>query len=162
MSEWNLRMMSLAKFVSCWSKDPSTKVGAVISDKDNRIISVGYNGFAKGVEDTKDRLNNRDIKYSMVIHAEDNAILFAKRDLTDCRLFVYPLFTCSRCAAKIIQSGIKYVYYPEGADTNERRWVSEYDLAKEQYDDAEIVYKPINLGVKEEKLNALVLSAYQN
>jgi len=66
----------LTAFIAQWSKDPSTKVGAVIIDPRNkRIISTGFNGFPVGVENTTDRLGTREIKYKMVVHAETNALM---------------------------------------------------------------------------------------
>jgi dCMP deaminase len=105
---WDLRFLDLAKLVSTWSQDPSTKVGAVITDSDNRIVSIGYNGFPKGIKDDE-RLDNRDLKYKMVLHAEENAILFAKQSLIGCTIYTYPMLPCSNCCAKIIQVGIKNI-----------------------------------------------------
>lgn len=107
---WNRRFLELASFISNWSKDPSTKVGAVIVDQNRRIISTGYNGFPIGVSDDFERLENREFKYKAILHAEENAIMFAKRDLSNCSLYVSSLPPCSHCASLIIQSGIKNVY----------------------------------------------------
>ena len=107
---WNRRFLELASFISNWSKDPSTKVGAVIVDCNRRIISTGYNGFPIGVSDNQERLENRDFKYKAILHAEENAIMFAKKDLSRCSLYVSSLPPCSHCASLIIQSGIKNVY----------------------------------------------------
>lgn len=112
-SVWDKRFMELAMYISEWSKDPSTKVGAVIVDENRRIVSTGYNGFPRGVVDSKERLENRDIKYRMVLHAEENAIMFAKQNLQGCSLYVTTMPPCSHCAALIIQSGIKHVYAPK-------------------------------------------------
>ena len=104
---WDKRFLSLAQHIANWSKDPSTKVGAVIVDQNRRIVSTGYNGYPKGVDDTIDT-DEREIKYKKVIHAEKNAILFAKQDLTGCTLYVthHP---CSQCAGYILQAGISRV-----------------------------------------------------
>ena len=75
--KWDLRLLGLAKHVAEWSKDPSTKVGAVIADQKHRVLSLGFNGFARGVKDLAQRLDDRETKYDMIIHAERNAILFA-------------------------------------------------------------------------------------
>lgn len=129
---WNKRFIDLAEHISKWSKDPSTKVGAVITDNKKRIISVGYNGFAKGVMDTEERLNNRELKYPMIIHAEKNAILFSKQDLEGCNLYTYPLFMCCPCAALIIQSGIKKVIYLKSGENNDR-WKEPIPLVKQMF-----------------------------
>lgn len=105
--KWHIRFLELARFISTWSKDPSTKVGCVIA-KENKIISIGYNGFAQGVQD--DPHLSRNEKLMKTIHAEENAILFSKQDLEGCILYVYPFDPCSTCVAKIIQSGIKTIF----------------------------------------------------
>lgn len=105
---WSERFLDLASYIAEWSKDPSTKCGAVIT-RGNKIISLGFNGFPSGVLDYDARLNDRELKYKMVIHAEVNALLFAKGDLSDCTLYVVPMPPYSRCAAQIIQAGIKKI-----------------------------------------------------
>ena len=57
--KWDLRLLGLAEHVAQWSKDPSTQVGAVIADKKHRVLSLGFNGFARGVRDLAERLENR-------------------------------------------------------------------------------------------------------
>lgn len=79
--KWDNRFMDMAFLVSRWSKDPSTKVGAVIVDQNNRVVSVGYNGFAKWGNDSKERYDDRNFKYKGVIHAEENALLFANQSV---------------------------------------------------------------------------------
>ena len=62
LSKWDERFIELARLVAAWSKDPSTKVGAVIVRPDRTVASVGFNGFARGVDDTEERLNDRALK----------------------------------------------------------------------------------------------------
>lgn len=110
-SSWQSKYLGLAQHISTWSKDPSTKVGAVVVNKDQQILSIGYNGFPRGIEDDH-RLNNRDEKYKLVVHAEMNAIYNATHNgvsLNNSVLYVHGLPVCSDCANGIIQSGIKYV-----------------------------------------------------
>lgn len=107
LGKWDRRFLGLAAHVAKWSKDPSTQVGAVIAN-DKRVVSLGFNGFPQGLSDDH-RLHDRETKYSMVLHAEENALLFASSDLTGNTIYVYPLPPCSRCAAKIIQTGITRV-----------------------------------------------------
>lgn len=104
--KWHRRFLGLADHISSWSKDPSTKVGAVIVRPDRTIVSVGYNGFPRGVLDDDSRYSDREVKYQMVVHAEINAILTANQSLKHCTLYVSPLNPCPQCAAAIIQSGI--------------------------------------------------------
>lgn len=109
MNKWDKRGMELAKQISNWSKDPSTQVGAVIMDMKHRVVATGFNGYARGVKDCEDEKKNREIRLLKTIHAETNAIVFSKTDLTDCTMYVYPFHPCTACAALIIQSGIKRV-----------------------------------------------------
>lgn len=131
---WKERFMSMAKQTASWSKDPSTKVGAVIVDKNNRVISTGYNGFARGIKDLDERLNNREEKYKFILHAEENAILFAKQDLSDCSIFIYGLPPCPHCASLIIQTGIKEIFTVKREIPE--RWVNDMNLSKQLLEEA--------------------------
>jgi dCMP deaminase len=122
--KWDYRFLDLAELVSSWSKDPSTKVGSVIT-KGNRVISLGYNGFPCQINDDK-RLENREEKYKIIIHAEQNAMLFAKGDLEGCTIYTYPFMPCSTCASIIIQSGIKRVVSYKNVPA---RWKENFDLS---------------------------------
>jgi dCMP deaminase len=66
--KWDCRFLEMAELVGSWSKDPSTKVGAVIVDKDRRIVSTGYNGFPQGIADRSELLNDREKKYKLIVH----------------------------------------------------------------------------------------------
>jgi len=109
MVKWDHRFLDLADRIAAWSKDPSTKVGAIIVRPNRTLCSVGYNGFPRGVEDTEERYEDRETKYQMVVHAEINAILTAEEELKAYTLYVSPLHPCPQCAAAIIQVGIKRV-----------------------------------------------------
>lgn len=135
MNKWDKNFLELAKTVSTFSKDPSTKVGAVIVDNDNRVISIGYNGFPKGVKDDH-RLDNRDLKYDMVVHAEANALLFANAPTKGCTIYTWPFQPCSRCASLIIQAGVQRVVSVENEET---RWVSNFQLAHDMLTEARVV-----------------------
>ncbi len=131
--KWDLRFLELAKHISTWSKDPSTQVGAVIVDKRNRVISTGYNGFPRGVKDSPERLNDREVKYSMVIHGEINALLFATQPLEGSTLYLWPFLSCSKCTAIIINAGVKRVVAPENDNP---RWNDSIKLSQELYFEA--------------------------
>jgi hypothetical protein len=75
LDKWDLRYIAIAREASSWSKDPSTKVGAVVADKERRVVALGYNGFARKIEDADEKLAKRELKYEMVVHAEVNAVL---------------------------------------------------------------------------------------
>lgn len=117
-SHWHRRFFALARHIATWSRDPSTQVGAVIVRPDRTIASVGFNGFPRGVDDVPARYADRPTKYSMVVHAEANAILNAHGPVAGCTLYS-TLMTCNECAKLIIQSGIRNVVAP--APTHERR-----------------------------------------
>jgi len=109
LDHWDHRFLGLARYIAGWSKDPSTQVGSVIVDSMHRIVATGFNGLPSGVEDTIERLHDRSIKYDMVVHAERNAIIDAKCDLSGSTLYVWPIMPCSVCAAMIIQTGVSEV-----------------------------------------------------
>lgn len=108
MTDWNQRFMDLAHHVAGWSKDPSTKVGAVIVNDKKQVLSMGYNGFPRGVYDCKERYNDRPTKLLFVAHAERNALDNAHADVDGATLYS-TLYPCSECAKGIIQRGIKRV-----------------------------------------------------
>jgi len=137
--KWDKRFIDLAKHFAKWSKDPSTQVGAVIFDKDNRIISVGYNGLPAGVSDVG--LEDRDRKYKTIIHAEMNAIIFANRSLDGCQIATWPFMPCSNCSSAIIQSGIVRCVYPKATGERAIRWQESFNLSKSQFDEAGVVTK---------------------
>jgi dCMP deaminase len=111
VERWNQHWMKIAQETSKLSKDPSTKVGAVIVTADNRQCSIGYNGFASGVPETEEMWENREIKYRYEpIHAEENALLNCPFDTKGCKLYVTHR-PCHKCMPRIINSGITHVIY---------------------------------------------------
>ena len=125
--KWDLRFIELAHHISSWSKDPSTKVGCVVVGADREIRSTGFNGFPRGIDDSMERLENREEKYNLICDAEENAIMHAARigvSLKDCTAYVtWP--PCTRCARSLIQAGIVEVVYAGGKDIPER-WVEDF------------------------------------
>lgn len=113
---WDVVMMRMAFVIASMSKDPSTKVGAVLVSPDRTRISVGYNGFPRQIPDKVQWWENREAadteftKYDLVRHAEMNAITQAKTDLTQWTLYVthHP---CLECAKNIVAEGIARVIY---------------------------------------------------
>lgn len=137
--KWDKRFIKLAAHIADWSKDPSTKCGSVITEG-KRIVSLGFNGFPQGVSDHDDRLNNRGVKYKMVLHAEVNSILFANKDLSGCTIYVAPMPPCSRCAAQIIQAGIKRIVTVKPSEDALSRWKEDFDIAGEMYKEAGVEF----------------------
>jgi len=93
------------------SKDPRTKVGAMILRPDLSFVSIGYNGFPSGFPDKEEFWSDRDIKNAIVIHAEENAIDYARGSDLDGTILICSHYPCPRCAAKIVKRKIKHVYY---------------------------------------------------
>ena len=112
MDKWHIRFLRMTlNEVAQWSKDPKEKVGCVIVSPDRREVAFGYNGFPKGIADSDDRLNDQDKKTALTVHAELNAILNARRDLTGWTLYTTKA-PCLACAKAIIQAGIGQVVGP--------------------------------------------------
>ncbi|MEX0598332.1 MAG: dCMP deaminase family protein [Candidatus Paceibacterota bacterium] len=134
VEKWDLRFLQLAKNVATWSRDPSRQVGSVIVRSDKSIVSLGYNGFARGVNDTTERYENRDQKYELIVHAEVNAVISSRQSVDACTLYS-SLYPCSRCAAIIINSGIKRVvsYKPPENDSKVN-----FDLTTTQFNEAQL------------------------
>ncbi len=109
---WDRYFLTIAAQVAEASKDPSTKVGALIVRPDRSVASLGYNGFPRGIADTAERLNNRDLKLGLVVHGEINAILSAREPLHGYTLYTWPFLTCSKCALQVGQAGIARVVAP--------------------------------------------------
>lgn len=134
--KWNLRFLHLAHTISLWSKDPSTKVGAVIVRPDKTIASIGFNGFPRGMDDEASLYLDRKEKYDRIIHGEINAILNAKEPLKGYCLYTVPLAPCSRCAVQIIQSGIATVVFPKLGEDLKERWGESVAKTKEYFNES--------------------------
>jgi len=142
--KWGDRYLNLAKEVSTWSRDPSTKVGAVVVGDHGQLLSQGYNGFPRGVGDSAARYKNRDVKYKLVVHAEMNAIYNAGLNgisLDGATLYVYGCPICNECAKGIIQVGIKKVVSLRPKDLKSLdRWTQSIKDAKAMFTEAEVMY----------------------
>ena len=139
---WGERYLHLAKEVSTWSKDPSTKVGAVAIGDNGEVLTQGFNGFPRGIKDSDERLKDRERKYKLVVHAEMNAIYNAGLNgvsLKGSTLYVYGLPVCNECAKGIIQVGIKKVVAMRPADYN-KKWDDSIKDAKALFNEAEVMY----------------------
>lgn len=147
MSHWGKYFMDIAAVVATKSKDPSTKVGAVIVRPDNTIASTGFNGFPREMHDTSKMYEDRDYKLAHVIHAEMNAILFAKEDITGYTMYV-TMYPCSVCALHLAQSGIKRIVTYEPSDAQMERWKDSFEKSKRILEECgvEVVLKRVNNG----------------
>ena len=113
--DWEEYFMGIALLSCERSKDPNSQVGACIVSEDNKILSIGYNGFPRGCSDDEISWEREgefaETKYPYVCHGELNAILnYTGTTLKNSRIYV-TLFPCNECAKAIIQSGIKEVIY---------------------------------------------------
>lgn len=111
IEKWDQRFLDLAEHVATWSKDPSTKVGAVVVNKKKQVIGLGFNGFPRGVFDDDNRYEDKQTKYLFVSHAERNALDNSFADTDGCTIYT-TLFPCNECAKGIIQKGIKRIVSP--------------------------------------------------
>lgn len=148
-AEWDIRHLRLlANEIATWSKDPSTQVGSVIVSPDRHPISWGYNGFPGGVNDSPDRLNDRQTKYKLTLHAERNAMIFAGRPLAGATLYVWPLSPCSQCAIEIAQRKIARVVSVTVSGALAERFAEDHRLAREVFEEAGVelvLYDPKDL-----------------
>jgi dCMP deaminase len=134
-----LKYMPIAQAISLLSKDPSTKVGAIALDHQYNIVATGYNGFPRGVADALDRYEDRDIKYRLISHAEQNLVAqaaYSGRSLAGTTVLISSLFPCTGCAKSLIQAGVKRIVSPAW-DSNER-WLEETKWAKILLDEASV------------------------
>ena len=143
--KWNKPFMEVAELVSTWSKDPSTKVGAIVVGPDREIRSTGYNGLVRGVDDNKPERLERPTKYDFFEHAERNAVYNAcliGASLKGCVIYVTSM-PCPDCARAIIQSGIKMVvtYKPEFDEhAPQNTWRDKLVFSEEMFKEAGIEY----------------------
>lgn len=134
IDKWDQRFIDLARLVSGWSKDPRKKVGAVITNPNRSVASLGYNGFARGMSDWKGFYADKQVKLARIIHAEVNAILNATSTLDGCTLYVWPFMVCERCAVQVIQVGITRVVSPVSWVSSS--WAQEHRLAEAYFREA--------------------------
>lgn len=137
LNKWDKRYLSLAHEISSWSKDPSTRVGAVTVGDKKEVLSQGFNGFPRGIDDTKKRYEDKQVKYQFVVHAEMNAIYNATyrgASLDGATLYVYGLPVCSECAKGIIQVGIKKVVVQKSKEL--KNWNQSFKLSAKMFTEA--------------------------
>ena len=139
----NEKFLELAALIGSWSKDPRAKIGAVLVGDKGQIISQGYNGFPRKIEDTSERLNNREEKYKYVIHAEMNAIYnagFNGSQVNETTLYVSGLPVCHECAKGVIQTGISKVVMDKHPNDSREPWKSSGLLALEMFEEAGVEF----------------------
>lgn len=144
--QWDARFLEMAELVASWSKDPSTKCGAVIVRPDKTVASVGFNGFPKGCNDSPELYKDRDLKLSRVVHAEQNALLHAGESVKGYTMYTWPPGfgpSCDRCTAHIIQAGITRVIYKSSASPDfASRWKEAVERGLQMYKEAGVEVIP--------------------
>lgn len=148
--KWAIRFLEMANLVSSWSKDPSSKVGCVIA-KEKFIVSVGFNGFPVGTDDHQQLYENKEEKYPRIVHAELNAILSSREDLTGSSLYCTH-FPCSSCAGAIIQKHIQIVVFPQQKRDFVERWASSIKHTLRMFKEVGIhvyQYNPVEEDIRE-------------
>lgn len=137
--KWDLRFLDLAATIASWSKDGSTKCGAVIVRPNRSIASVGFNGFPRGMSDDPELYNDparKAEKYSRVVHAEMNAVLSAMEPLHGYTCYVTTPI-CDRCAIHLIQAGISRVVWPISWDPGfVERWQASLAASRSYFHEA--------------------------
>jgi dCMP deaminase len=134
-----LKFIPVAQAIASLSKDPSTKVGAIVVDDDGNILSTGWNSFPRGVDDDPARYADREVKYRLVAHAESNCVSQAARNgvrLKGASIIVTELFPCSNCAKLIIQAGIRRVYAPVMKTHHSGQWFEEKQVSDLMFSEA--------------------------
>jgi dCMP deaminase len=142
MANWDERFMNLARHIAEWSKDRSTKVGAVIVGPSNEVRAIGYNGFPRGIDDDVPGRHERPEKYLWVEHAERNAIYNAARigiPVAGCKMYL-PWFPCMDCARAIVQSGIETLIAIE-PDVADPKWGEDFKRAIDLFKEARVTVK---------------------
>ena len=151
---WDLYFLQLCIDTAKMSRDPSTRVGALIVGPDREIRSTGFNGFSRGIADTPERLNDRETKLKLVVHGEMNAVLAAARvgiPTKGCTLYLAATdksgatwggSPCSRCVVEVIQAGIvEVVSFPKKAVPS--KWHEDLALAEALLREAGVVYREV-------------------
>jgi dCMP deaminase len=128
MAKWDTYGLEEARHQARMSKDPSTAVGCCILRPDGTVASMGWNGFARGVLDSYERLNDRTVKLALTLHAEENAFHSSRENLAGYTLYVWPFQCCARCASAAIQNRISRIVAPVGQIPD--RWQADFALAR--------------------------------
>lgn len=132
LSKWDIRWIKLAEEIKSWSKDPSRKVGCVLT-RGKRLVSIGYNGLPQEVEDSEIVLNDKRTKNSLIIHAERNAVLWAQQEglnTVGCSAFI-TLHPCEHCAKLLLKAEIKKVVCPSPLSYDGNTWKSSFIAASD-------------------------------
>lgn len=145
LSKWDKRFLRLAKEVASWSKDPTTKCGAVLVRPDKTIASVGFNGFPRKLPDRYDLYHHREQKLARIIHAEMNAIRYCQEKVDGYTVYVWPMPPCDRCAAHLISHNIARVVSPFPPQAQAERWKEALAQSEAMYDEAGVAFNAFQI-----------------
>lgn len=146
-TKWDYRFMDLAEHIAQWSKDPRTRLGCVIVGSKKEIVSTGFNGIPRGLDDDAPNRSDHESgeKYHWYEHAERNALynaLLCNRSVEGCTLYV-TRNPCPDCARGIIQSGIKEVVIKSTDPQWAKKWNSDFSLAMMQEAGVSVRFLPV-------------------
>lgn len=144
--KWDERFLRLAREISLWSKDPSTKVGSVIVSEHKTILSTGYNGFPRQMRDDPEKYADRDSKLSRILHAEVNAIIHLSARLTWGVLYIYPFAPCDHCCVMALEAGIKRFCFPKATKEAESSWGASFEKSKQYITECGLWYNEVDMG----------------
>lgn len=147
MSKWDMRFLEMAKLVASWSKDPSTKAGAVFVRPDKTVASVGFNGFPKGFDDSPKQYADRENKYAKIVHCEMNGLLHAHGNVFGYTLYTYPFACCSDCVKHMLTAGVTRFVYPQASDDLLSRWGKSFEKTRSFFHEAGVDYDEYNNSV---------------
>jgi dCMP deaminase len=138
--KWHRRFLALSEMIATWSKDPSRGVGAVIVSPAKQVISTGFNGLPRAIEDLPERLE-RPAKYDLIVHAEMNAIIQCARNGVSpngCAIYS-SFFPCIHCAIAIVQAGITTVVAYEPI-TGDEHWLASIEKSRAVFREAKVEF----------------------
>lgn len=131
LDKWDYRYLEMAQLVSTWSKDPSTKTGAVIVRPNRSVASVGFNGFPRKMNDNPELYANREEKYSRIVHCEMNAMMYVNDEsLEGYTLYTWPFISCDRCFVHMVQAGITRFVAPCATEEQLTRWGDAFERVR--------------------------------
>jgi dCMP deaminase len=131
--KWDGRFLGIARSISSWSKDPSTKVGALAVNVERKMIAQGYNGFPKGCDDSSLFYSNRESKYARIIHAETNVICNAcnsRVGLHSATIYIYGMYPCPECIKLLAQVHVARIVFQLGETQNLEKWKVGFETSK--------------------------------
>lgn len=140
--KWDLRYLALASNIAEWSKDPSSKIGAIAVGSKGQVLAQGYNGFPRGMVDSPTLYEQKEEKYARIVHAEMNMIYNASFNgvcLNESVVYVSGLPTCSDCAKGLIQVGVSELIMPKQPIPD--KWYDSWQKSKAYYKEAGLKYR---------------------